>query len=149
MENTEKTVFMNMCMVCDGNRVVVIDRKKQDWPGITFPGGHIEPEEAFADSVIREIWEETGLTIKSPELRGITDWCDNGCRYVVFLYRATSFTGELASSDEGEVWWEEIGNLSGLKLTYGMEDYLRVFSENDLSELYYRKADKGWINELK
>ena len=34
----EKVEFTNMCMVCDGSRVVVIDRKKQDWPGVTFPG---------------------------------------------------------------------------------------------------------------
>ena len=149
MSRTEKTVFMNMCMVCDNDKVVVMEREKQDWPGVTFPGGHVEYGEPFADSVIREIQEETGLTIKSPELRGITDWCDNGCRYVVFLYRATSFSGELKSSDEGEVRWEELRNLSNLKLTSGMEDYLRVYSENDLSELYYRKVDSGWANELK
>ena len=149
MSKPEKTIFMNMCMVCDNDKVVVIDRKKHDWPGVTFPGGHVEFEEPFADSIIREIQEETGLTIKSAELRGITDWCDNGCRYVVFLYRTTVFTGELQSSDEGEVWWEELSNLSNLKLTSGMEDYLKVFSENNLSELYYRKAENSWITELK
>ena len=34
----ETVEFTNMCMICDGSRVVVIDGKKRDWPGITFPG---------------------------------------------------------------------------------------------------------------
>ena len=55
-------------MICDGSRVVVIDRKNRDWPGITFPGGHIEPGESFTDAVIREVQEETGLHIRSPQL---------------------------------------------------------------------------------
>ena len=64
----ETVEFTNMCMICDGSRVVVIDRKKRDWPGITFPGGHIEPGESFTDAVIREVQEETGLHIRSPQL---------------------------------------------------------------------------------
>ena len=73
----EKVEFTNMCMVCDKNKVVVIDRKKKDWPGITFPGGHVESGESFTDAVIREIQEETGLTIYSPRLCGIKDWYEN------------------------------------------------------------------------
>ena len=38
----ETVEFTNMCMICDGNRVVVIDRKKQDWSGVAFSGGHVE-----------------------------------------------------------------------------------------------------------
>ena len=80
MARTETVEFTNMCMICDGSRVVVIDRKKRDWPDITFPGGHIEPGESFTDAVIREVQEETGLHIRSPQLCGIKDWCENQCR---------------------------------------------------------------------
>ena len=87
MARTETVEFTNMCMICDGSRVVVIDRKKQDWPGITFPGGHIEPGESFTDAVIREVQEETGLHIRSLQLCGIKDWCEDQCRFVVLLYK--------------------------------------------------------------
>ena len=89
MARTETVEFTNMCMICDGSRVVVIDRKKRDWPGITFPGGHIESGESFTDAVIREVQEETGLHIRSPQLCGIKDWCENQCRFVVLLYKTT------------------------------------------------------------
>ena len=145
----EKVEFTNMCMICDQNKVVVIDRKKEDWPGITFPGGHMEKGESFTDAVIREIREETGLTIYEPQLCGIKDWCENQCRYVVLFYKTSRFEGELHSSEEGEVWWEEIDNLSKLNLSIDMNDMLRVFMEDGLSEFFYYQKDKEWRYDLK
>ena len=149
MSKIEKVEFTNMCMVCDGNKIVVIDRQKKDWPGITFPGGHVERGESFTDAVIREVQEETGLKIYSPQLCGIKDWYENECRYVVLLYKATRFEGELVSSAEGRVWWEEIENLLNLNLSLDMKDMIRVFTENDLSEFFYYQKDGKWLYDLK
>ena len=145
----EKVDFTNMCMVYDGNKVVVIDRKADDWPGITFPGGHVELGESFTDAVIREIKEETNLDIHAPQLCGIKDWTEDGCRYVVLFYKTNRFEGELKSSDEGEVWWEDIENLPSLNLSLDMMDMVRVFTEEDLSEFFYRQEGDEWVYNLK
>ena len=72
MAREEKAIFTNLCMITDANgNLLVEDRKDPNWPGICFPGGHVEPGEAFTDSVIREVWEETGLTIEDPRLCGV------------------------------------------------------------------------------
>ena len=149
MSRTEEVTFTNMCMIRDGDRVLIQDRRDPDWPGAAFPGGHVERGESFADAVIREVWEETGLTVTAPRLTGIKDWYDKGRRYVVLLYRADRFSGVPRSSDEGEVHWVSLTELKREKLAEDMADMLRVFLEEDLSEFYYRQTGDGWSRELK
>ena len=149
MSKIEKVEFTNMCMVYNGNQVVVIDGQKKDWAGVTFPGGHVELGESFTDAVIREIHEETGLKISSPQLCGIKDWYENDCRYVVLFYKTSNFEGELVSSDEGKVWWEDVDNLPNLNLSLDMKDMLRVFMEDDLSEFFYYQSGNKWLYDLK
>ena len=85
--------------------VLVQNRLDPNWSGIVYPGGHVEVGESITASVIREIREETGLTIENPTLCGVKQfWLDNGVRYIVFLFRADKFTGELHGS-EGDAFW--------------------------------------------
>ena len=149
MEIIEKVEFTNMCMIQDNDKVVVINRKANDWPGITFPGGHVENGESFTDAIIREIKEETNLNIYSPQLCGIKNWKENGIRYVVLLYKANHFDGVLKSSDEGEVWWEEIDKLPSLNLSLDMLDMIKVFENDNLSEFFYYKNNNKWLYNLK
>lgn len=150
MERTETVELMNMCMIRRGSEVLVQDRVDPNWPGIAFPGGHVEKGESFTDSVIREIFEETGLMISSPRLCGIKDWCENGVRCVVLLYQAEQFTGTLRFSDEGNVRWVSLAEFPSLPLaSKDMLDMLRVFEEDGLSEFFYRQDGENWIYELK
>ena len=84
MAGIEKVIFMNMCMVYDkeGN-VVALDKVGKNYSGTTFPGGHVEPGETFKESVIREIYEETGLTIQNPRLTGIYHWMTGDRRHCI------------------------------------------------------------------
>lgn len=132
----ETVEFTNLCMVRDGDRVLVIDRKKEDWPGITFPGGHVEVGESFTEAVIREVKEETSLRIVSPQICGMKDWMEDDIRYVVLFYKTEKFEGDLISSEEGEVWWQDLKELPNLDLSLDMEDMLRIFLEEDLSEFF-------------
>ena len=76
MANAEKAIFVNMCMITNADKLLVIDRQKPDWPGVTFPGGHVEKEESFVAAVIREVFEETGLTVQDPVLCGTKQFQD-------------------------------------------------------------------------
>lgn len=150
MDRSERAVFTNMCMISDGRgNVLVQDRHAADWPGITFPGGHVEPGESFTASVIREVQDETGLTIEHPKLCGIKQFqTEQDARYVVLLYRANQFTGTLTSSDEGEVFWVRRSDLYGYQLPVDFEDMLKVFESQDLSEFYYSRDGEDWAHTL-
>ena len=151
MDRMEKAIFTNMCMITDGaGNVLVEDRRDPDWPGVSFPGGHVERGESFTDAVIREVFEETGLTVSGLALCGIKDWTqDDGARYTVLCYRTCRFTGVLTSSGEGEVRWIPLRELPDMKLAGGMETMLRLFTEEELSEQFFQKRDGQWVETLK
>ena len=146
MSRCESAIFTNMCMISDGNgNVLVQDRKNPDWPGITFPGGHVEKGESFTESVIREVCEETGLTIENPRLCGVKQFqTRQDERYVVFLYKADRFHGQLRSSEEGEVFWIPREKLPEYPLVPDFLDMVRVFEEEELSEFFYTRESDSW-----
>ena len=138
MRNYEKITLTNMCMIYDGHgNVLVQDKISKSWGGICFPGGHVEIGESFHDSVIREVYEETGLKIKDPRLCGIKQFCDGDERYIVFLYRTDSYSGEIQSSKEGRIFWLSRSDLEKSKLAPRFMDMLKVFENTEIDELYY------------
>ena len=146
MAREELAVFTNMCMITDANgNVLVQDRKNPDWPGITFPGGHVESGESFTQSVIREVFEETGLIVEKPVLCGTKQFqTRNDARYVVLFYKASKFHGSLKSSAEGEVYWLPRSELFNQKLAPDMMEMVQVMESENLSEFYYHKSNGNW-----
>lgn len=150
MDRRENVTITNMCMIYEGTRVLVQDRINKNWTGITFPGGHVEKGESFADSVIREVFEETGLKINSPRLCGIKDWSnEDGSRYIVLFYKTDKFEGTLTSSDEGNVFWIELEEIKQMHLADGMDKMLDIFLNDDISEIFFYKENGKWIEVLK
>ena len=150
MSRAEQAIFTNMCMVYDrdGN-ILVQDRCDPGWPGISFPGGHVEPGESFVESVIREVYEETGLAVENPILCGVKQFqTRKGERYVVFLYKTNRFSGEVKSSDEGKVFWIPRNTLEQYTLIPHFMQMVEVFESDRLSEFFYRAEGENWEIQL-
>ena len=146
MSRSERAIFTVLVLAeNEKGELLVEDRKDPDWPGVCFPGGHVEPGEAFTTAAIRETCEETGLTISDPRLVGVKQFpTKNDERYVVFFYKATKFTGTLTSSDEGEVFWSSREELPARPMVTDLLEMLKVFDSPDLCEFYYYEEDDGW-----
>ena len=146
MAEAKPVVLTNMCMIRDGEKVLVQIRNDKRWGGAVFPGGHIEDGESITDSVIREVFEETGLTVLSPVLCGVKNFYnDDGDRYIVFLFKSDKFTGTLRSSSEGEVFWIDERKLFELDTVPGMKELYEMFCSPRVSELWYHDGTYGII----
>ncbi len=143
----EQVIFMNMCMLCRGKEVLALDKVNNSYTGTTFPGGHVEAGETFQEAMIREMREETGLTVKNPVLRGIYHWYRNGFHNVGLLYRADEYEGELQSSEEGRVYWISRAEYETKDLAVGMPRVLQIMDNDAFTECFMDVHEDGSITE--
>lgn len=146
IENAELTV---LCLLQSEGAYLLQDRVKEDWKGYTLPGGHIEAGESIVDAVIREMQEETGLTILNPRLCGVKQFPIKGGRYIVFLFRADQYEGELCSSAEGDMHWIKKEELSNVDLVSDFQELLQVMLDDSLNEFQYIEEDGKWKSVLR
>ena len=145
MSRTENVELTVVCLLEDGDKILLQDRVKTDWHGYALPGGHVEKDESFLDAVKREMKEETGLEIRNPRLVGLKQFpIDNG-RYLVVLFKATEWSGELTSLEEGKMEWVEYARLPELDTVADLEEMLRMMNSPDLTELRYVPNGDDWI----
>ena len=148
------TTLCNMCMIEDmvTGRVLVqhrLPKATNPWCGLTFPGGHVEAGESITASTIREIREETGLTVSNLKMCGVVEWetigervagspaeVEANSKYIVFMFRTSTFTGELNSSTEGKMEWMTLDEMRRGDLAPFMEEYIRVLLDNDVPQAY-------------
>ena len=149
MKRTETVELTVLCLIRKDNEYLLQDRVKKDWRGFTLPGGHVEPGESIVDAVIREMKEETGLTVEHPRLCGVKQFPisgesgENG-RYLVFLFVADKFSGEVISSEEGTMHWVKIEDLQKVNLVKDFKELLEVMLNENLSEFQYVVEDGKW-----
>lgn len=149
MRRTEEVELTVLCLIHDMDRVLLQDRISEDWKGYTLPGGHVEIGESIVDAAVREMKEETGLTILDPRLCGVKqfpmrdgDYAKG--RYLVFLFEATKFEGELASSEEGAMHWVNKADLNKVNLVEDFHDLMDVMMNKEYSEFQYVVTDGKW-----
>ena len=150
MSRTENAELTVLCLIHDEERYLLQDRVSEDWKGYTLPGGHVEPGESIVEAVIREMKEETGLTIRNPKLCGVKqfplkDGDYTKGRYLVFLYETSAFEGEIVSSDEGTMHWVDKKDLQNVNLVEDFFDLIDVMTSDGLSEFQYTVEGNDWI----
>lgn len=128
-------------------------KKKNDinhdkWIGV---GGKFELNESPEECILREVKEETGLTLTDYRLRGIITFIleGNTLEYM-FLYTAGAYTGEMIECNEGELVWVPKSKLEELKLWEGDKIFFRLLQEReDVFSLKLRYSPEDILLEAK
>jgi len=133
------TQLLTMSMIRDGNKILLLNRPEaQGFPGYIAPGGKVDFPESIVDGAIREVKEETGLTVTGIHYKGLIEFCEvnSGLRYMVFHYLVTSFEGELLEQPpEGELLWADIDQLDDLPMQDWFRERLPLFFEPGVFEI--------------
>ncbi len=123
-----------LCYIENGDAYLMLHRvsKKHDvnkdkWIGV---GGHFEQDESPEECLLREVKEETGLTLTRYRLRGIVTFiCAGWETEYMFLYTADGYEGEITDCDEGTLEWVKKSELGRLKLWEGDYVFFRLMEE--------------------
>ena len=104
------------------------DQSHDKWLGV---GGKFEADESPEECMLREVREETGLTLTSWAYRGIVTFVSGDyCEYM-HLFTADAFEGTLCDCDEGALEWVETDKLTALPIWEGDKVFLRLLQEKE------------------
>ncbi len=149
MARFEQVELTNLCLLHKGDKYLLQNRVSSEWRGYALPGGHTEPGESIVESVKREMLEETGLEILNPRLCGIKQFPKGENRYIVFLFEATEYRGELRSSEEGEMRWVSRGELETVRTVDDLRLLIDTMLDSEKSEFQYVIENGEWLAVIK
>lgn len=123
-----------LCYLLRGDSVLLLHRVKKEndlnhdkWIGI---GGKFEENESPEECLVREAWEETGLTLTGYQYRGIVTFVsDRWEGEYMHLYTATEWTGTIKECDEGVLEWVSLEKMKELPQWEGDRIFLRLLEE--------------------
>jgi 8-oxo-dGTP diphosphatase len=125
-----------LCYIRRNNKTLMLLRNKKEndihqgkWNGL---GGKFNPGESPEECVTREVYEESGLVIKKPSLRGIMTFPDfsAGEDWYVFIFSASEFQGTLLNSGEGKLQWIDDNQILSLNLWEGDKIFLKWLEQD-------------------
>lgn len=125
-----------LCYIENDNRYLMLHRVKKEkdinkdkWIGV---GGHFEPQETPEECLLREVREETGLTLIQWKFCGIVTFISDQWDDVEYmcLYTADEFEGELQECDEGTLEWVDKDKVYELPVWEGDKIFFRLIEED-------------------
>lgn len=129
-----KSEHTTLCYIIKDGKVLMMlrNKKKQDinknkWIGV---GGHFEYGESPDECLLREVKEETGLTLTKYKARGIVTFCYKDVVEYMHLYTADEYSGELSVCDEGELSWIDKDKVMDLNIWEGDRIFLKLLLED-------------------
>ena len=106
------------------------DINKNKWLGV---GGRFEEGESPEECIVREVKEETGLTLKNYQLRGIVTYISNKWETeYMYVFTSNDFTGELIECNEGDLQWIDKKEVTKLNTWEGDKIFVEKL-QNDSS----------------
>ena len=149
-EKVNKSQLTTLCYIEKDGKYLMMHRvkKKNDinkdkWIGV---GGHFEYGESPEECLLREVKEETGLTLLDYKARGIITFIygENVVEYM-HLFTSDSFEGDLIECDEGELVWVPVSEVHNLPIWEGDKVFFKLLEERDdffLLKLRYNEIDE-------
>jgi len=124
----------SLCYLIRGDEVLMMHRtrKKNDinhdkWVAV---GGRFEPGETPEECALREVKEETGLTMTDPQYRGVVTFINDQYETErMHLFTSETFEGEMTDCDEGELTWVRIAEMDSLPQWEGDRIFHRLLKE--------------------
>ena len=137
MDNKDKNtpVLSTLCHIIKDDCYLMMHRVKKEndinkdkWIGV---GGKFEYGESPEECLLREVKEETGLTLLNYKFRGIVTFCygEDVVEYM-HIFDGYEFEGELTECDEGELVWAPIKDVCNLPIWEGDKIFFRLLAEN-------------------
>ena len=125
-----------LCYIEKDDKYLMLHRVKKEndlnhdkWVGV---GGKFEPDETPEECMLREVREETGLTLTKYRFRAIlTFLSDEWETEYIHLYTASEFTGTLLECDEGNLEWIPKSEIDKLKLWEGDKIFFKLLRETE------------------
>ena len=125
-----------LCYLERGDEYLMLHRVKKEhdenggkWIGI---GGKFLPDESPEDCLIREVREETGLSLGSWRYRGIITFVNTVCETeLMHLFTSDDFSGTVTDCDEGVLEWIKRSRLYELTLWEGDRIFLRLLDTDE------------------
>ena len=105
------------------------DINEGKWIGV---GGHVERDESPEECLVREVREETGLTLTAYKFRGLVTFVNNKCKSeLMCVFTADGYTGELITCNEGELRWVDKTQVPNLPTWEGDRVFLDLLLSNE------------------